>query len=431
VVLDQAHRQHRRALASIRMSDVHHANDMYGFMTPDILRKHPEWRIRQADGTQDIALDYGHEGVRRHRLAIIEEIVATHEVDGIELDFMRSCRYFPRHTAASQMAVMSDFVRQVRDLLTSAGHATHLLGVRVPPSLAECPGLGLDPATWVQQGWVDYVAPSDFMWLDYGTRVEEYAAICADTDCGVYPCLNPFAAEWVNHRAVNAYTPNPVNFNRRVFFSDEQFRGCLRNYDSRGADGVYTFNFCCETIDNPQYVQRAHAVACESPEYRSAQQASWFYLPIWRQPHSPSGAAQDWRSLRFSSGERVVWPFRLDIGSTAEQRTGRLRFRLYNLHDQDELAIELNGAMLTDAAIIERRKTNIHVAADRRYPGMHIPPHIAYEIDLQNCPALAGDNELALRLTRRDPSIDSDCMLEAVEIDIGWNGTAQTVGYLT
>jgi uncharacterized lipoprotein YddW (UPF0748 family) len=95
IVVDQTHRQRRRALASIRMSDVHHANDTYGFMTPAILHKHPEWRIRNADGTQDVALDYGHKGVRNHRLAIIEEIVATHAVDGIELDFMRSCRYFP------------------------------------------------------------------------------------------------------------------------------------------------------------------------------------------------------------------------------------------------------------------------------------------------------------------------------------------------
>jgi hypothetical protein len=267
------------------------------------------------------------------------------------------------------------------------------------------------------------------MWLDYGARVEDYAAICADTDCGVYPCLNPFAAEWVSHRAVNSYTPNPVNFNRRVFFSDEQFRGCLRNYDSRGADGVYTFNLCCEKIDNPEYVRRAHAVATESPQDRRAQRASWFYLPIWRKELSPSGAPQSWRTLRFALGEHVVLPFRLDLDRVASQLTGRLRFRVYNLHDQDELTIDLNGSALTDEAVVERRKTNIHVAADRRYPGMHITPHIAYEIDLQRCPPLSGENELGLLLTRRDPAIDSDCMVEALEIDVGWDGSPQIIGY--
>lgn len=429
LVVDQAHRHGRRALASIRMSDVHHASGLFAFMAPAILSEHPEWRIVHRDGTQDVALDYSHEGVRNHRLAIIEEILATHSVDGIELDFMRSCRYFPSHTAASQMAVMSDFVRQVHSLLMAAGRDSRLLGVRLPPSLAECAPLGLDPQTWVREGWIDYLAPSDFMWLDYGTRVEEFVALCEGTECGVYPCLNPFAAEWVNHRAVNAYTPNPVNFNRRVFFSDEQIRGCLRNYDSWGAHGTYTFNFCCETIDNPAYVRRAHAVASESPEDRRSLPASYFYLPIWRRERSPSGADQTWRTLRFDVGQRAVFRFRLADGRGRDRLSGRIRFRIYNLHDDDELQIDLNGSPLTGSAILERRKTNIHVAPDSRYPGMHVPPHIAYEIDLHECPPLRGDNELGLTLTRRQPSIHSDCMVEAVEIDVGWNGTPQTIGY--
>ena len=240
---EQVHHQGKRALASIRMSDVHHASSLYESIAPAILREHPEWRITYQDGSPDVALDYSYEGVRAHRLAILEEILTTHDVDGLELDFMRSCRYFPSHEAESRVDVMNDFVRRICALVDAKPQ--RLLGVRLPPTLAECPGLGLDPATWIRQGWVDYVAPSDFMWLDYGTRVEDYAALCEGTDCGVYPCINPFAAEWVNHRDVNAYTPNPVNFNRRVFFSDEQLRGCLRNYDQWGADGIYTFNFCC------------------------------------------------------------------------------------------------------------------------------------------------------------------------------------------
>lgn len=428
VVADQVHQRSKRVLASIRMSDVHHASDLYQSMTPAILREHPEWRILHRDGTPDVALDYSHAGVREHRLAIIDEILQTHAVDGIELDFMRSCRYFPTHLAADRMHLMNDFVEQVRSLVDSSDRAGRLLSVRVPPSLAECPGLGLDPATWIREGWVDFVAPSDFMWLDYGTRVEDFAELCEGTDCGVYPCLNPFAAEWVNHRAVNAYTPNPVNFNRRVFFSEEQFRGCLRNFDRWGGDGVYTFNFCCETIDNPDFVQRAHAMAAESAADRQTRPASYLFLPIWRAEQSPSGAAQQWRTLHLGVGDQVVFPFRV-ADATDEPLSGRLRFRIYNLHEDDDLQLQLNGGNIPRSAILDRRKTNIHVAADTRYPGMHVPPHVAYEIDLSQCPPLRGDNELSLHLLSRDASIDSDCMVEAIEVDIGWNGTPQTVGY--
>ncbi|MBT3343003.1 MAG: hypothetical protein HN712_08905 [Gemmatimonadetes bacterium] len=429
VVADQVRLRGKRVLASIRMSDVHHASDLYQSMAPAILREHPEWRILLEDGSPDVALDYSHAGVREHRLAIIGEILETHAVGGIELDFMRSCRYFPSHLAQDRLHVMNDFVCQVHDLIVAGNQSQRHLGVRLPPSLAECAGLGLDPATWIQEGWVDYVAPSDFMWLDYGTRVEDFAALCEGTDCGVYPCLNPFAAEWVNHRAVNAYTPNPVNFNRRVFFSDEQIRGCLRNFDRWGGDGVYTFNFCCETIDNPGWVKRVHDVAAESPKVRQSQPASYSFLPIWRADRSPSGAEQSWRTLQFGAGQGVLFPFRVADGC-GKAISGRLRFRVYNLHDQDILEVQLNGDTIPDAAIIERRKTNIHVAADTRYPGMHVPPHIAYEIDLGQCPALRGDNELHLEITSRAPSVDSECMVEAMEIDVGHTGTLQTVGYL-
>ncbi|MBT6631205.1 MAG: hypothetical protein HOB49_29570, partial [Gemmatimonadetes bacterium] len=387
------------------------------------------------DGSQDVALDYSHEEVRQHRLAILEEILTGYSVDGLELDFMRSCRYFPAHEASNRLPVMNDFVRQIRGLVdaSQANRQTdrpsqRLLGVRVPPSLAECPGLGLDPETWIREGWVDYVVPADFMWLDYGTQVEDYARLCEGTDCGVYPCLNPFAAEWVNHRAVNAYTPNPVNFNRRVFFSDEQIRGCLRNYDERGADGVYTFNFCCETIDNPSFVEAVHAVAAESPQQRRSKPASYFFLPIWRHDQSPSGADQKSRTLRFGPHDQVTFRFRT-AEAGREVSAGRLRFRVYNLHEQDRLQLQLNGQVIGAEAIIDRRKTNIHVAADTRYAGMHVPPHIAYEIDLCQCAPLAHDNELCLTLVERDPLIDSDCMLEAIEVDVGWTGTPQTVGY--
>ena len=60
---------------------------------------------------------------------------------------------------------------------------------------------------------------------------------------------------------------------------------------------------------------------------------------------------------------------------------------------------------------------------------MHIPPHIAYEIDLALCPPLAGDNQLQLTPAKRGLAIGSECMLEAIEVDVGWNGTLQTVGY--
>jgi hypothetical protein len=437
VVQDQVHARGKKVVASIRMSDVHHQSDLYSFMAPRVMTDHPEWRIRKPDGSLDVALDYAHEGVRQHRIAIIKELIESYELDGLELDFMRSCRFFSPDRVEEGIPLMNAFIGEIRELLdrkaAEIGSERLLLLIRVPPEIGACGGLGLDPSTWVANGWPDALIPSDFMWLDYGTHVEGYAEICRDTNCGVYPCVNPFAAEWVDHRAINGYATNPVNFNRRVFFSDEQIRGLLRNYRSWGADGVYTFNFCCETIDNPEFVKRVHTVIREDAEKAQNQSASYLYLPIWRSEKSPSGIDQTGRTLRFGSGElgqRQVFRFRIADGLEQKVIAGRMRFRVYNLHDDDLLQIDLNGMIIADAACIERRKTNIHVAADRRYPGMHIPPHIAFEFDLAKCPPMFGDNEMGLTLLKRNPIIDNDCMMEALEIDFGWNGFSQAVGYV-
>ena len=149
-------------MASIRMSDIHHASDMYRSLTPKIMLDHPEWRIRQADDSIDVALDYTFEGVRNHRLAILEELVTNYDINGLELDFMRSCRYFPAHLAKERIPVMTEFVSTIRAMMDRVAKQKQcnrfLLGIRVPPSLNECPGLGLDPTTWVQNGWIDYLA---------------------------------------------------------------------------------------------------------------------------------------------------------------------------------------------------------------------------------------------------------------------------------
>ena len=435
-VADQVRLRGKRVLASIRMSDVHHASDIYDFLTPRFMRDHPEWRIKHPDGSADVAMDYAHEGVRAHRLAILTDLAERYDIDGLELDFMRSCRYFAADRGVEHQKTMTGFVGEIRAMLdrvfAERGRERAILGVRLPPSLEECAPLGLDPKAWIDAELIDYVAPSDFMWFDYGTRVEEYSELCEGTPCGVYPCVNPFAAEWVDHRAINSYTPNPVNFNRRVFFSDEHVRGLMRNYRAWGADGIYAFNFCCETIDNPDWVRDVHDVIVESESERSERPASYLYLPIWRRDRSPSGGEQSCRTIRIDRGDtsRYGLPFRIAAGRSGDRMVGRLRFRVYNLHESESLDLDIDGTPVPPTAIHERRKTNIHVAADRRYPGMHIPPHISYEIDLAACPPLSGDSELGVTFSGPNTSIDSDIMIEAIEIDVGWTGHPQSVGHV-
>ena len=157
VVADQVRKRGKRVLASARMSDVHHASALYDFLTPKFMREHPEWRIEHPDGSADVAMDYAHEGVREHRLAIFTELAENYDIDGLELDFMRSCRYFAPNEAASNCGILTEFVGRIREMLDRVarerGRGRPILGVRTPPGLEECPGMGLDPGAWISAGW--------------------------------------------------------------------------------------------------------------------------------------------------------------------------------------------------------------------------------------------------------------------------------------
>ena len=46
-----------------------------------------------------------------------------------------------------------------------------MLGARIPQTLAECRALGYDIATWVKEGLVDYIAPSDFFFHESQRKI--------------------------------------------------------------------------------------------------------------------------------------------------------------------------------------------------------------------------------------------------------------------
>ena len=109
-------------LAGVRMSDTHHGQIAFDVpLCPRFTIDHPEWVIRQPDDRgNETAMDYSIPGVREHRLAILRELAARPELDGLELNFIRWGKHFPRDQGAAKAPVMTEFVGRVRALLDMA-----------------------------------------------------------------------------------------------------------------------------------------------------------------------------------------------------------------------------------------------------------------------------------------------------------------------
>ncbi|MEN9573097.1 MAG: hypothetical protein RL514_952 [Verrucomicrobiota bacterium] len=169
IMLAEAKRRGREALLTFRMND-DHGDD---FLRTQFQVDHPEWRL----GTQRYrgkgALDFGRDEVRDYIFRLLEEAVRRYDSDGLELDFNRFPTFFKDGTTDERVAKMNALVERVRAMLDAVGRERGhrlLLSVRppsnygrTPPTPATARQLGCDVPAWVQRGWVDFVAVSEFL----------------------------------------------------------------------------------------------------------------------------------------------------------------------------------------------------------------------------------------------------------------------------
>ena len=88
----------KEVLAAVRMGDTHHIRlNKFDDLCSQFSLDHPEYVIKQPDDrTNETALDYSIPAVRDHRMGIMNEIISEYPVDGLELNFVRWAKHFPR-----------------------------------------------------------------------------------------------------------------------------------------------------------------------------------------------------------------------------------------------------------------------------------------------------------------------------------------------
>ncbi len=424
VVCDHMHEHGKEVLAAIRMSDTHHSRiTAENPLCPLFAVEHPEFVIRQPDSrTNETALDYSYPQVRSHRLAIMKEIVEDYDVDGLELNFVRWAKHFPRDQGREKASILTDYVGQVQKMLQEAartrGRRSLTLGVRVPESLAACWLAGVDIETWVKQGWVDYVVISTWNNTDPQLRVGEFSRFTrpAGVDTivvmgNMMGCIdtNP---PLILDRPVAMSAKHGKNYQGMLLTATEA-RGAAANYYTFGADSISFWNvgihFGSEATATLQQQQRiaqwTSAVATRKDVFSGPR--TYRYLPMGkgistRKPpvrnypwydenRSPLGH-QNSPVLRFGAGvngDRQVFPFLMADGRDGKPIEGTMTFWIYHLDPADGLVVSINGRRVPPRKILRVP------AGDRRggLPGQRV------EIALGDCPPFAGENQLGVAIS--------------------------------
>ncbi len=213
---------------SLRMNDHHYLGD-FSRVSP-LLFNHPELRLNNGKGL----FNYMKPEVRDHYLRLAAEVLQRYDIDGLELDWIRTPSNFHEAELEQGRATLTAFIKDVRHLTRQAaqrrGHPVSL-AVRVPATPEFAWGKGFDAEGWAKSGLVDMLIPCDW-WSGFNgaipvelwrERLGEQGRACliVPGTAGTYSCIAK--GPQMNH-------------------SLAAMRGFAASMYGRGADGLYLFN---------------------------------------------------------------------------------------------------------------------------------------------------------------------------------------------
>lgn len=185
----------------------------------DFYLEHPEWRLRDIDGTEVTGMSYAHEGVRRYLVSLLEEATSL-GADGAGIIYPRSAPFVlyeqtfvdafverhsedPREVDEEDDRVirlraefMTAFMRELREAMDRVGE---VLGRRLAISAivfateAENRLAGLDLAGWIRGGLLDHLSPYPYSRAKSVMDIETayFRHITQGTACRLYPNVMP------------------------------------------------------------------------------------------------------------------------------------------------------------------------------------------------------------------------------------------------
>ena len=437
ILIDQAHRRGMRFIAGIRVNDNHaHQAREQGLDIAAFIDSNPQLQLRDLPEGEyyklSEPLDFSFEEVREFTLGVIRELAARFDIDGIELCY-RDHAYFPVGTGVERAPLMTDLVQKVRAVLDE-GDKRRTLGTRVFATIEECVNLGLDVPAWIGANLINYVSPQDSMYADFNLPYEPWAALTLDSDCLLYPGLQP----WTSFRARYRRNQSPI--------TPANFRALAHTMYSAGADGIAIYNHFVPTLWHPPFYPQAMQIfhQLRDPARLARSERHYVFDPTWagmtgfggegkcstgalnanqlQLNRSPAGASGEYRFYLYENLEDT-------FGAT-------LFFRGAGLTENDELEVALNGHPIPAAAINRTRPS------DDPSPGGMIwereqgarkipcfPERGRYDLRPEPGPAFStrwfslmpatvvyGENSLSVTLLQSDPRAEQPIVIDEVEV---------------
>jgi hypothetical protein len=432
----------KKVMASFRMNDAHFTSTDNPNVSP-FWKQHAKLALGSAFGYYGGCLNYASEVVRRHFFDRVVEFADLYpQIDGIELDAMRSPFFFPPGQGKEQAPLFTELVRRIKATLTERAkrlkRSEYLLSINVPltPELAlEC---GLDVAAWDAERLFDHVS------------------------VGVYHAyMNHPMERWkkllVRGTPVFAYIGCSPQTGR--YLGLEEYRAAAANAFASGADGIYLFNYPCLFELAAQVPVAADEVkmtladmrACGHPDFAKVGQALdeigrpeslqgkdkrylfYFSNDANYRHYDPDLASMDRRGGQAGSsphgdgqagslpygGQRLLKAIFRCYEDYDRVRTITLRFKIENVARTEQFQASLNGHPLQPGAQPVRYAAN---GRDTRIHTVKLGPYLEYEVPLRPDRLRKGENVLEVAPTRLIAGLAAKINLVEIELQVRYAG---------
>jgi len=407
------------ALASFRMNDAHMSSDPVGPVAGRFWMNHPEWRLGDPFGYYKSCMDYAVPAVREYLRQLVLEVIERYpDIDGVELDGLRSPFFFKEGKGREHAPVMTDFIRQIRADLDAAararGRGRYLLRVNVPRSPELSLETGMDAAAWDAERLVDVISPGCYG-TDFQPPIERWKKILK------------------RGTPVHAY----INCGRigSQYHSLEEYRGAAANAYGAGADGIYLFNFPCldelsslllRPLDQRPFPPPDFTARCWHPDIPRTRRAIYelgdrkvlahkdktflFYTqpPFYR--HYP----QEQASLDRLAPKPADLVFRCyeDLPKAKEIR---IELKLTGISIHDDFEFRLNGKRLRSDLV---RRLHAPGGRDARIHGTPLEPYSLYTLSPSAKMFRRGENRLMVSLKEKASNLFGKIEVREMEVHV-------------
>ncbi len=209
---------------------------------------------RRGAGNRDVqswsAFDYAKKEVREYFLGLVREACRRYDLDGIELDWLRMPFFFRFGQERMGVPLMNDFVREVAGIVRAVAEKKGrpiALSMRVPDSPERAMEIGLDVATWLQEGWLDILVVGNGL-TPFSVSLAGWKQLAAPRDIPIYGC---------------------VTRNAQHMGDGAVFRGACHRLWAQEADGLYFFN---------HFIQSEYATMADAADGRQLRRRTKTYL---------------------------------------------------------------------------------------------------------------------------------------------------------